>query len=61
MTSLAQWYDVSNKDKRFNVTFIPWKHFLDAMLNPETHGNMLVTLAQADCVIGGVDVSTAYM
>jgi hypothetical protein len=58
---MAQWYDVSNRDKRLNVSFMSWKMFLEAMLAPEAHGSTLAMLANADCIIGGVDVSTAYM
>ena len=61
MTSMAQWYNVLNRDKRFNLSFMSWKTFLEAMLDPGMHGSTLATLANADCVIGGVDVSTAYM
>jgi hypothetical protein len=61
MLSLSGWYDTSNRNKCFNVVFMTWKTFFKAMMDPEKHSGVLTNLAQADCVIGGVDRSTAYL
>jgi hypothetical protein len=38
-----------------------WDTFFKAIMNPKEHKNVLAALAAANCLIGGVDTSTAYM
>jgi hypothetical protein len=61
MTLLSRWCDPRNNDKHFNVSYMTWDTFFEALMDPERHKNVTAMLAASDCVIGGVDVSTPYM
>jgi hypothetical protein len=61
MTMLSRWGDPLDVNKRFNVSYMTWDTFFNAIMDPARHKNVTATLGASDCVIGGVDMSTPYM
>jgi len=47
--------------RQFNVDFMDWGTYCHAMLNRTNHTDTWNRLAQADCLIGGVDTSLSYL
>jgi hypothetical protein len=48
-------------EKQFIVDFMNWNTFLDAILERTHHQETWDAMAQADCMIGGLDYSLSYM
>jgi hypothetical protein len=47
--------------KLFDVTYVRWVHFRDAMVDQSYSGTFWYKAAKADCLIGGVDISLSYL
>lgn len=50
-----------SKSNQFVVKFMDWDTFFNAMMDRRTHTEVWNQMAQADCIIGGVDTSISYM
>jgi hypothetical protein len=61
MVRLLREVSDNTKLKLFTVDFIPWKSFLDAMLDRKGNVELWTRMSQADCFIGGVDTSISYL
>ncbi len=61
MICLARSVNATNGHRQFNVHYMKWETFLQALLNPQNHQGAWDTLKQADCLIGGVDTSISYL
>ena len=59
--SMRRWSDTDDDRRRFNVSYITWRNFFDVIMEPDQHGDIMDIVANADCVIGGVDTTTSYM
>ena len=46
---------------QFTVDFMDWETYCHVMLNRTDHANAWNRLAQADCLIAGVDTLLSYM
>lgn len=61
MVRLMRSQNSSSKTNQFVVDFLDWETFFQAMMNRQAHSNTWKRMAQADCIIGGVDTSISYM
>jgi hypothetical protein len=61
MIRLMRLIDGATKQKKFNVHFLTWDSFFNAMVGNEGHQDILQSLFQVDCIIGGVDMTVSYL
>ena len=61
MVQLMQSQNSSSKTNHFVVDFLDWETFFHAMMDRQAHSSTWKRMAQADCIIGGVDISISYM
>jgi hypothetical protein len=61
MVRLLREVSDNTKLNLFMVEFIPWKSFLNAMLDRKGNSDLWTRMSQADCLIGGVDTSISYL
>ena len=61
MNGMGKWCDPEYGEKAFNVSYIRWNTFYDAVIDPDQHCDTMEIITNANCVIGGIDVSTPYM
>jgi hypothetical protein len=64
MIRLMRAINPSTKGHLFDVTFLDWRSFCDALINVENKQEHISTwqrISQSDCVIGGVDPTLSYL
>jgi hypothetical protein len=61
MIRLAHTKDISTGEELFVVKYMTWSDFRYAMIEDPQNLQLWQQLAQADCIIGGVDVSLSYL
>jgi len=61
MVRLMRSKNHTSKTNQFILDFMDWDTFFQAMLNRNEHSNTWNRMAQADCIIGGIDTSISYM
>jgi hypothetical protein len=60
MIRLMRVRDRSNQPL-FEVLFVPWSDFLEAILQPSSTHEFWTLISSADCLIGGIDTTLSYM
>jgi hypothetical protein len=45
----------------FQVEYMPWERFFEALMNPQLHKAWWEGLREVDCIIGSADYSISYL
>jgi hypothetical protein len=52
---------MSNPDRLFDMLFMNWSEYFDALNEPTKHAERWTFFASMDCIIGGVDMDIHYL
>jgi hypothetical protein len=61
MIRLARAKNINTGDKLFVVEYMSWSDFRNAMVEDLKNKRIWERFAQADCLVGGVDISLSYL
>lgn len=60
MVCMQRW-SAEQSEGRFNIDFMVWETFFNAIMYPANNSEILRRISKADLVIGGIDMSISYL
>jgi hypothetical protein len=58
---MHRWRDNQDSGKALQVSYMIWKDFFDAIMDPKAHEETWNIFRGVDCLIGGVDMAMSYL
>ena len=60
MVCMQRW-SAEQSEGHFNIDFMVWETFFNAIMYPANNSEILRRISKADLVIGGIDMSISYL
>jgi hypothetical protein len=60
MICMMKW-SADSPSGSFDIEFMAWEPFFNAVMQPGDHSGVLRHLSEADLVIGGIDMTISYL